>query len=109
LLSSLLHPSQVGKHPRGPRGARQAFESEAFSLITLTNFGSGGGSCLPAMVDGGGFGRTWDACDLVGQYRGATKPIRDALASMPQLISMAKYSRSKLCFAKGVVRLDAEC
>ena len=40
LLSSLLHSSQVGKHPRG---ARQAFESEAFSLITLTNFGSGGG------------------------------------------------------------------
>lgn len=41
---------------------------------------------MPAMVGSGGFGRIWDACDLLGQYRGATKPIRDAPASMPQLI-----------------------
>src|SRR6476661_8666487 len=32
------------------RGAHQACDSEAFSLITPPNFGSGGGSCLPSMV-----------------------------------------------------------
>ena len=32
------------------RGAHQAFDSEAFSLITPPNFGSGGGNCLPSMV-----------------------------------------------------------
>src|SRR5271157_6295140 len=32
------------------RGAHQAFDSEAFSLITPPNFGSGGGSCFPSMV-----------------------------------------------------------
>ena len=32
------------------RGAHQAFDSEAFSLITPPNFGSGGGSCLPSRV-----------------------------------------------------------
>ena len=30
--------------------ATTAFDSEAFSLITPPNFGSGGGSCLPLMV-----------------------------------------------------------
>ena len=32
------------------RGAHQGFDSEAFSLITPPNFGSGGGSCLPSIV-----------------------------------------------------------
>src|SRR6266540_6638096 len=32
------------------RGAHQAFDSEAFSLITPPNFGSGGGSCFPPLV-----------------------------------------------------------
>src|SRR5689334_17110396 len=32
------------------RGAHHAFDSEAFSLITPPNFGSGGGSCLPSRV-----------------------------------------------------------
>ena len=32
------------------RGGHQAFDSEAFSLITPPNFGSGGGSCFPLMV-----------------------------------------------------------
>src|SRR4249919_3229620 len=32
------------------RGAHQAFDSEAFSLITPPNFGSGGGSCFPSIV-----------------------------------------------------------
>src|SRR6266481_8756403 len=32
------------------RGGHQGFDSEAFSLITPPNFGSGGGSCLPSMV-----------------------------------------------------------
>ena len=32
------------------RGGHQGFDSEAFSLITPPNFGSGGGSCSPPMV-----------------------------------------------------------
>src|ERR1700750_2154236 len=32
------------------RGAHQAVDSEAFSLITPPNIGSGGGSCLPSTV-----------------------------------------------------------
>src|ERR1700745_481152 len=32
------------------RGAHQGVDSEAFSLITPPNFGSGGGSCLPVIV-----------------------------------------------------------
>src|ERR1700755_3626246 len=32
------------------RGAHQAVDSEAFSLITPPNIGSGGGSCLPSIV-----------------------------------------------------------
>jgi hypothetical protein len=36
------------------------------------------------------------------------RAIRDAPASMPQLISMAEHSRSKLRFSEAIVRLDAE-
>src|SRR4029077_6102436 len=32
------------------RGGHQGVDSEAFSLITPPNFGSGGGNCLPSMV-----------------------------------------------------------
>ena len=32
------------------RGAHQAFDWAALSLITPPNFGSGGGSCLPSIV-----------------------------------------------------------
>src|SRR6201995_5369838 len=32
------------------RGGHHAFESDAFSLITPPNAGSGGGSCLPVIV-----------------------------------------------------------
>jgi hypothetical protein len=32
------------------RGAHQAFESAAFSVITPPKAGSGGGSCLPLIV-----------------------------------------------------------
>jgi hypothetical protein len=32
------------------RGAHQAFDSEAFSLITPPNFDGGGGSCFPSIV-----------------------------------------------------------
>ena len=32
------------------RGAHQGVDSEAFSLITPPNFGSGGGSCFPSIV-----------------------------------------------------------
>src|SRR6516165_9677901 len=32
------------------RGAHQGVDSDAFSLITPPNFGSGGGSCFPSTV-----------------------------------------------------------
>src|SRR5512137_2338725 len=50
-LSSVMISSTLGAPFGGTtRGAHQAFDSEAFSLITPWNFGSGGGSCLPSSV-----------------------------------------------------------
>ena len=50
-LSSVMISSTLGAPFGGTtRGAHQAFDSEAFSLITPPNFGSGGGSCLPLIV-----------------------------------------------------------
>ena len=49
--SSVMMSSTLGAPFGGTmRGAHQAFDSEAFSLITPPNFGSGGGSCFPSMV-----------------------------------------------------------
>src|SRR5271169_4992785 len=49
--SSVMTSSTLGAPLGGTtRGAHQAFDSEAFSLITPPNFGSGGGSCLSPMV-----------------------------------------------------------
>ena len=49
--SSVMMSSTLGAPLGGTtRGAHQAFDSEAFSLITPPNFGSGGGSCFPSMV-----------------------------------------------------------
>ena len=49
--SSVMMSSTLGAPFGGTtRGAHHAFDSEAFSLITPPNFGSGGGSCLPLMV-----------------------------------------------------------
>src|SRR5512136_3301739 len=49
--SSVMMSSTLGAPLGGTtRGAHQAFDSEAFSLITPPNFGSGGGSWLPLMV-----------------------------------------------------------
>jgi hypothetical protein len=50
-LSSVMMSSTLGAPLGGTmRGAHQAFESDAFSLMIPPNFGSGGGSCLPLMV-----------------------------------------------------------
>jgi hypothetical protein len=52
------------------RGAHHAFESEAFSLITPPNSGTGGGICFPSIVvvapgaDSAGY--------LLSRYRKAT-------------------------------------
>src|SRR5882672_12063535 len=47
-LSSVMMSSTLGAPLGGTtRGAHQAFDSEAFCLITPPNFGSGGGSCFP--------------------------------------------------------------
>ena len=54
------------------RGAHQAFDSEAFSLITPPNCGSGGGSCFPSIVVVAP-GEPGHAGDLLGQCRDATK------------------------------------
>ena len=49
--SSVMMSSTLGAPFGGTtRGAHQAVDSEAFSLITPPNFGSGGGSCFPSMV-----------------------------------------------------------
>jgi hypothetical protein len=49
--SSVMMSNTLGAPFGGTmRGAHQAFDSEAFSLITPPNFGSGGGSCFPSMV-----------------------------------------------------------
>src|SRR5882757_7154509 len=49
--SSVIMSNTLGAPFGGTtRGAHQAFDSEAFSLITPPNFGSGGGSCLPSRV-----------------------------------------------------------
>ena len=49
--SSVMISSTLGAPFGGTtRGAHQGVDSEAFSLITPPNFGSGGGSCLPPVV-----------------------------------------------------------
>ena len=46
------HDEQYVGRPFGrhDRGAHQAFDCKALSLMTPPNFGSGGGSCLPLIV-----------------------------------------------------------
>src|SRR6476659_1663377 len=49
--SSVMMSSTLGAPFGGTtRGAHQDVDSEAFSLITPPNFGSGGGSCFPSSV-----------------------------------------------------------
>src|SRR5678816_307680 len=49
--SSVMMSSTLGAPFGGTtRGAHQAFDSEAFSLIVPPNLGSGGGSCFPPSV-----------------------------------------------------------
>jgi len=49
--SSVMMSSTLGARFGGTtRGGHHAVDSEALSLITPPNFGSGGGSCLPLMV-----------------------------------------------------------
>jgi len=71
--SSVMMSSTLGAPFGGTtRGAHQAVDSEAFSLITPPNAGSGGGSLFP--VDGrGGGGRARDARDLLSESGGASK------------------------------------
>src|SRR5882757_7338602 len=49
--SSVIMSNTLGAPFGGTtRGAHQAVDSEAFSLITPPNFGSGGGICFPSIV-----------------------------------------------------------
>src|SRR6478752_5078352 len=49
--SSVMMSNTLGAPLGGTtRGGHHGVDSEAFSLITPPNFGSGGGSCLPSMV-----------------------------------------------------------
>src|SRR6266436_8859004 len=49
--SSVMMSSTLGAPFGGTtRGAHHCFDSDALSLITPPNFGSGGGSCLPSRV-----------------------------------------------------------
>ena len=51
LASSVTMSNTLGAPFGGTtRGGHQAFNSEALSLITPPNFGSGGGSCFPVIV-----------------------------------------------------------
>ena len=71
--SSVMMSSTLGAPFGGTtRGAHQAVDSEAFSLITPPNAGSGRWKLL-SVDSGGGAGRTWDTRDLLSQCRDATK------------------------------------
>src|SRR6185369_17843300 len=49
--SSVMMSNTLGAPLGGTtRGGHQGVDSEAFSLITPPNLGSGGGSCFPSMV-----------------------------------------------------------
>src|SRR5436190_24382680 len=49
--SSVMMSSTLGAPFGGTtRGAHHGVDSDAFSLITPPNFGSGGGSCVPVIV-----------------------------------------------------------
>src|SRR5271166_5685082 len=49
--SSVIMSSTLGAPFGGTtRGGHQGVDSDAFSLITPPNFGSGGGSCFPSIV-----------------------------------------------------------
>src|SRR5436309_1618374 len=49
--SSVMMSKTLGAPLGGTtRGGHQAFDSDALSLITPPNFGSGGGSCFPSIV-----------------------------------------------------------
>src|SRR5713101_7107817 len=49
--SSVMMSNTLGAPLGGTMvGGHHGFDSEAFSLITPPNFGSGGGSCLPSIV-----------------------------------------------------------
>jgi hypothetical protein len=49
--SSVMMSNTLGAPLGGTtRGGHQAFDSDAFSLMTPPNFGSGGGSCFPSIV-----------------------------------------------------------
>jgi hypothetical protein len=89
------------QHPRGPRGAHYAFESEAFSLISPPKFRIG---WRKLFAGDGGFGRTWHTGDLLGHCRGATKGDKRRARKHAAIDSISEHSRSKLCFAEGVVR-----
>ena len=74
--SSVMMSSTLGAPFGGTtRGAHQGVDSEAFSLITPPNFGSGGGSCLPSIVVVA-LGRTWGAGDLLSECRDAQREER---------------------------------
>src|SRR6476660_6203145 len=50
-LSSVMMSNTLGAPFGGTtRGGHHGFDSEAFSLMTPPNFGSGGGSCFPSIV-----------------------------------------------------------
>src|SRR6516162_2851138 len=59
------------------RGAHQAFDCDALSLITPSNFGSGGGSCFPSIVvvaagePGGALSAAWPASAMNAAHNAA--------------------------------------
>src|SRR5678815_5199818 len=77
--SSVMMSSTLGAPWGGTtRGAHQGFDSEAFTLITPPNFGSGGGSCLLLIV----VVALGEPCSKVAGW--ATQPARGNAKTAPQ-------------------------
>src|ERR1700730_17422382 len=92
--SSVMMSNTLGAPFGGTtRGAHQAFDSEALSLMIPPNAGSGGGSCLPVMV-GGASGEPGEPVTCCADAETQPRARRLAPTSKPRLIFMAKNSRS---------------
>ena len=108
--SSVMMSSTLGAPFGGTtRGAHHGVDSEALSLITPPNFGSGGGSCFPSIVVVA-LGRARDTCDLLSQCRDATKGEKTCArkhaatdfhgGKLPRMSCLAKGARA-LCRKNG--------
>ena len=85
------------------RGGHQGADSEAFSLITPPNFGSGGGSCLPLMVvvAPGEPSVPVTCCALAGPEANKTVQTRNSPLAMTRFICMTPPVYERAFYARG--------